>query len=182
MSAVLSQVAQALRDALPVGWRLRDEDAGAADLAFLSRLYASTRQEELAALPWSQADKVRFLDDQFRLQRQHYRQHYAEAGFWIIERGNVPNGRIYVFESPSEYRLMDIALLPEQRGLGVGGALVAALLRLAATGGRSVTLHVEPDNPANRLYQRLGFEFVEDRGAYRFLRWSPPDEAGRPAS
>ena len=42
MSAVLSQVAQALRDALPVGWRLRDEDAGAADLAFLSRLYAST--------------------------------------------------------------------------------------------------------------------------------------------
>lgn len=175
------QVAEALRAALPEGWWLRDEDAGDGDLAFLSRLYASTRQEELAAVPWSDADKARFLDEQFRLQRQHYRLHYAEAGFWVIERGDLPCGRVYVFASPSEYRLMDIALLPEQRSQGIGAALVNALLALATTDHRAVTLHVEPNNPANRLYQRLGFDFVEDRGAYRFLRWSPPP-IDRPAS
>ncbi len=133
-------------------------------------------------MPWSDADKARFLDEQFCLQRQHYRQHYAEAGFWIIEYGDQPCGRLYVFESPSEYRLMDIALLPERRGQGVGGALVRALLERAAASRRAVTLHVEPNNPANRLYQRLGFAFVEDRGAYRFLRWSPPEATDGPVS
>lgn len=176
MTQALPDIAQALREALPAGWRLRDEDAGDADLGFLSRLYASTRQDELAAVPWSDVERACFLDDQFRLQRQHYRQHYAEAGFWIIERDGRACGRIYVFDSPSEYRLMDIALLPEQRGRGVGGALLSALLRLAAPGDCAVTLHVEPNNPANRLYQRLGFDHVEDRGAYRFLRWTPPPQ------
>ncbi|MCB1560036.1 MAG: GNAT family N-acetyltransferase [Xanthomonadales bacterium] len=172
MTGTLLSVAAALRAALPEGWRLRDEDAGDADIAFLSRLYASSREDELAAVPWSDSDKAGFLDEQFHLQRQHYRMHYAEAGFWVIECAGVPCGRVYVFESPSEYRLMDIALLPEQRGQGVGAALVGALLALAETARRSVTLHVEPNNPANRLYRRLGFNFVEDRGAYRFLRWS----------
>jgi len=32
-------------------------------------------------------------------------------------------------------------------------------------------LHVEPDNPAQRLYQRLGFRLIENRGVYDFLGW-----------
>ena len=177
MSAAQSQLVQALRAALPDGWRLRDEDAGEADLDFLSRLYASTRQEELAAVPWSDAEKAHFLAEQFRLQRQHYRQHYAEAGFWIIERDGQSAGRLYVFDSPSEFRLMDIALLPALRGQGVGRAMIEALQAVAGRAGKGVGLHVEPNNPANRLYERLGFTFVEDRGAYRFLSWSPRTEA-----
>ena len=43
--------------------------------------------------------------------------------------------------------------------------------RRAAAGGKSVTIHVERMNPALRLYERLGFRLVEDKGVYLFLSW-----------
>jgi ribosomal protein S18 acetylase RimI-like enzyme len=36
-----------------------------------------------------------------------------------------------------------------------------------------VRLHVERNNPALRLYQRLGFREVEDQGVYLALEWTP---------
>lgn len=178
MSAPLPGLARALARALPDGWALREEDPGSADLAFLATLYASTRADELAAVPWSGEQKLAFLQQQCSLQRQHYRLHYAEAGFWILENDRQPVGRIYVFDSPAELRLMDIAILPAHRRQGIGGQLIRAL-QVEATGRRkAIGLHVEPGNPANRLYQRLGFMFVEDRGAYRYLAWQPAAVAG----
>jgi hypothetical protein len=63
------------------GWK-RAADAGMtfrriadADLPFLARLYASTRTEELAAVPWSAEQKAAFLDMQFRAQHAHYQQY-----------------------------------------------------------------------------------------------------------
>ena len=44
--------------------------------------------------------------------------------------------------------------------------------RRAAAAGKSVTIHVERMNPALRLYERLGFRLVEDKGVYLFLSWS----------
>jgi predicted N-acetyltransferase YhbS len=64
------------------------------------------------------------------------------------------------------------------RGAGIGTALLGDLLAEAAAAGRSVTIHVERFNPAPRLYQRLGFRQIADRGVYLFLGWSPsPDQA-----
>jgi hypothetical protein len=34
-----------------------------------------------------------------------------------------------------------------------------------------VTIHVEKNNPAMRLYRRLGFTAVEDKGVYDLMRW-----------
>lgn len=68
---------------------------------------------------------------------------------------------------------MDIALLPPHRGRGVGSALLAALTAEAEAAGKPLTIHVERFNPALRLYQRLGFAAVEDKGVYLLLRWSP---------
>lgn len=143
------------------------------DLAFIERLYASTRADELARVPWPQAAVAEFLRLQCALQRAHYQQHYADALFLVIERDRVPIGRIYLHESASEIRLMEIALLPESRGQGLGTALLRSVLAAARTRGVRVTLHVEPDNPAQRLYTRLGFRLVERRGVYDFLEWVP---------
>lgn len=171
MGEVPSSIEEALRAALPDGWRLREETDH--DLPFLLSLYASTRQDELSAVPWSDAQKADFLSQQFHLQRQHYRRHYAEAGFWLLERDGQPAGRLYVHGSATELRLMDIALLPACRGAGVGTALIEALQAMARGSCRYIGLHVEPNNPALRLYRRLGFTRVEERGAYCFLQWSP---------
>jgi ribosomal protein S18 acetylase RimI-like enzyme len=66
---------------------------------------------------------------------------------------------------------MDIALLPEYCGKGIGGYLIEGVLREAADAGKRVSIHVEKHNPAQRLYARLGFQPVKDVGVYLLLEW-----------
>ena len=153
---------------LPEDARLRPR--AESDLAFLSQLYASTREEELRPVQWSEAQKLAFLQDQFAKQHAHYLLHYPRAQWHVIEAGGRPIGRFYLEETGSEIRLMDVALLPAWRGRGIGGALMRALLEHADAQGLLVTLHVEPFNPAMRLYTRLGFRPVETRGVYVFMQ------------
>ncbi|MGH2397294.1 MAG: GNAT family N-acetyltransferase, partial [bacterium] len=71
-------------------------------------------------------------------------------------------------------RLMDLALLPAYRGRGIGSSLLDALLAEGQRAGKPVTIHVEKLNRALRLYERLGFRRIADRGVYWFLEWRPP--------
>ncbi len=144
-----------------------------ADLPFLRALYASTRAEELVVLPWSAAQKRAFLDDQFAAQHSHYQRHYQGASFeLLLDQGNAI-GRLYVMRCSEEIRVIDIALLPEYRQRGIGAELLQGLLAEASASGRCVAVHVEKFNPARRLYQRLGFQPAEDRGAYDFMVCKP---------
>lgn len=145
-----------------------------ADLGFLSALYASTRTEELAHLPWSEAEKASFLEMQFQAQHAHYQKHYPDALWLIVESDGEPAGRLYIEEWPSEQRIIDIAMLPRFRGRGLGGALLRDIMDDAGSRNKAVGIHVEKANPAMRLYHRLGFETLEDKGVYDLLRWSQP--------
>lgn len=143
------------------------------DEEFLYRVYASTRAEELARLPWSEAQKQAFLRQQFGAQHRYYHEVFAEARFDVVERGGQPIGRLYVDRRAQEIHVIDIALVPEERGRGVGRALMREILREAAALARPVGLYVEPENPAMRWYQRLGFVERSDTGVYREMVWSP---------
>ncbi len=147
---------------LPEGVVLRP--AQPADEPFLRALYASTRRDEMAPTGWPQAQIDAFLADQFALQSAHYAQHYADASFGIVERDGVRVGRLIVLDRQDEVRLVDVALVEEARGSGLGTRLVEGVLARAA--GRRVVLHVEVFNPALRLYERLGFRATEQVGAY----------------
>lgn len=94
------------------------------DLEFLFRLYASTRvvEKELAGWPDEQWDG--FLRMQFHLQHTQYQQNYLQPSFDIIVEGSVPVGRFYVDRRADDYRLIDIAVLPEFRRRGIAGRLV----------------------------------------------------------
>ena len=142
-----------------------------ADLAFLSALYASTRAEELAVTPWSDAQKTAFLEMQFQAQHAHYQKYYPDADWLVIEQAGQDIGRLYIERSPSEHCIIDIALLPEHRGKGIGTALLRDLMDEAAAAARDVSLHVDKSNPAMRLYRRLGFVTEEDKGVYDLMRW-----------
>ncbi len=147
----------------------------ASDTAFLQRVYASTRTEELALTDWSDEQKEAFVRMQFEAQDAYYREHYVGASFEVIEVDGVPAGRLYVHRRTAEIRLMDITLLPEFRGGGAGTALLRGLMAEAETAGKSLTIHVEMYNPALRLYEKLGFvASATDRGPYLFLEWRPP--------
>lgn len=145
------------------------EDRG---LEFLYQVYAASRQREMAQLvACSEAEKQSFLRSQFQLQQMHYRTHYPNARFDVIGMDGVPVGRLYVAPMEHEIRLMDIALLPQWRGRGIGGALIRNIMSEASRAGRYLSLHVEPDNPARRLYARLGFIAIEQVGIHVLMHW-----------
>jgi ribosomal protein S18 acetylase RimI-like enzyme len=145
-----------------------------ADEPFLRAVYASTRADELTRVPWTDEQKRAFTDQQFTAQDAYYREHYQGATYDVILVEGKPAGRLYVARWAEEIRIMDIAILPESRGAGAGTRLLEALLAEAAAAGKSVSIHVEALNPAMRLYERLGFRAVEDRGPYVFMEWRPP--------
>jgi GNAT superfamily N-acetyltransferase len=149
------------------GLVLRDEHHE--DEAFLRDLYASTRIDELAGTGWSPAQTRDFLRMQFDLQRAHYRRHHPDASFLVVVRDGRPIGRLYVHYTPDDVRVLDISLLPDARGHGIGRWLLGQVLEEAARRGAPVTLHVALGNPARRLYERLGFRAVRQDALNVFM-------------
>jgi ribosomal protein S18 acetylase RimI-like enzyme len=144
------------------------------DMDLLLRVYRSTREEELAmVVDWTDEQKDAFVRSQFEAQHAWYRDHYDGAQFEVILVDGVPAGRLYVHRRDREIRLVDITLLPESRAGGVGTSLLRDLLAEGETAGKPVTIHVEVFNPAMRLYERLGFSPIEERGPYRLMEWKP---------
>jgi ribosomal protein S18 acetylase RimI-like enzyme len=145
------------------------------DRDFLRRLYASTREEELAQVTdWSAEQKAAFLTQQFEAQHHHYQTHYSGASFDLVLDGGEPIGRLYVSRWEREVRVVDVALLPAARGRGIGTALLRDLLAEGARTGKPVSIHVERFNRALGLYRRLGFRDVEENGPYLLMEWRPP--------
>jgi ribosomal protein S18 acetylase RimI-like enzyme len=91
----------------------------------------------------------------------------------VCERHSWLRSQPPVHRGESEIRIVDIALLPDYRGNGIGTALLRDLFSEADAAGKTVTIHVERFNPALRLYERLGFALAEDKGVYLFLERPP---------
>lgn len=144
-----------------------------ADLTLLERVYASTREDELSVTGWSAEQKQQFLHQQFTAQHTYYQQHYEDSRFDVILRDGEPAGRLYVARWDKELRVIDIALLPEHRRQGIGTALLRELLAEAHAAGKPVRIHVEHNNPAMGLYQRLGFQRSGDTGVYYLMECRP---------
>lgn len=144
------------------------------DRDFLYRVYASTREDELAVVPWDDAEKAAFLEMQFRAQHTHYHTHFPDAAYDVILCDGEPVGRLYVDRRADEIRIIDIALLTEHRRKGIGGSLLRDLLAEATQAGLPLRIHVEHDNPAIGLYRRLGFTPIGDTGVYALMEWRPP--------
>jgi ribosomal protein S18 acetylase RimI-like enzyme len=142
-------------------------------MAFLCAMYATTRVGEMALIDWDDAQKQTFLTMQFNAQYQHYVAQFPNASQDILELDNERIGRLYTDRLQHKIHIIDITLLPEFRGRGIGGILLQKLLDEAAAAGKCVSICVEQSNPAKRLYQRLGFRMVQDDGIYGQMEWCP---------
>jgi ribosomal protein S18 acetylase RimI-like enzyme len=159
---------------------VRLREAGDGDEDFLFALYASTRQDEMAAWEFGEAQREMFLRLQYRAQRLRYEAERERSRHHIIIKGESPVGRIIVVRSADEIRLADIALLPECRGGGIGAALIRDLQAEAARARLPLRLHVAHDNRgAARLYERLGFAVSGDTGSHLKMEWLPPESTTR---
>ncbi len=146
------------------------------DMPFLQELYGTTREDELALVDWTQIEKDNFVAFQFNAQHTYYQENYRDAEFSIILLDGQPGGRVYVDRREDEHRIVDIALMPDQRGQGTGGRIMKDLLDEAADAGKIVRIHVEHDNPAMHLYERLGFKKIGDTEVYFLMEWNPPED------
>jgi len=135
------------------------------DEAFLFGLYASTR-EDLGGLASIEGPLAILLRQQFDSREAQYRGTFPEASLDLILRDGEPVGRLSVDRASAEFVLIDIALMPSERGLGWGSLILERLVRDAERTGRDLRLRVLLTNPARALYRRLGFEETGDDGMY----------------
>jgi len=136
------------------------------DEPFLYRLYCSTRQDEMDAWGWADAQREAFLQLQFRAQQRHYEAQDTPADCQIICQDGQPIGQLIVIRKAEEILLADISLLPSHRNAGIGTNLIKGVLSEAAQAGKPVLLHVLIGSPAQRLYERLGFAPVGYNGMH----------------
>jgi len=139
------------------------------DDPFLREVYASTRAEELTLVNWSATEREAFLRMQFDAQHRHYQTQFPAAEFNVILQDGQPVGRIYLLRSNEEFRVIDVALLPEHRHHGIGTALLRNFLAEAEAAGKPARLRVERFNPARRLYERMGFSLQSEDPIYLSL-------------
>ena len=143
------------------------------DAELLYRIYASTRESEMAQVDWSAEQKQAFLWMQFSAQDSYYRQHYEGASYMIIEADGQPAGRLYLARWAEEIRIMDIAVLPDFRNKGIGTTVLKDTLAEGQRTGKIVSIHVEQFNPARELYTRLGFAIAGQHTIYYLMKWQP---------
>jgi ribosomal protein S18 acetylase RimI-like enzyme len=155
---------------------LRPVAASDADLLF--RLFASTREPELAltGLPAAQIDAL--LRMQFDAQDRQYRAAHPGAEDSVVLVAGRPAGRLRVAREDGALLLLDIVLLSEHRGRGIGTALIRDLQAEAASAGAPLRLHVALTNPATSLYLRLGFLPEGGGDVYQAMAWTAVTVAG----
>ena len=147
--------------------------AGPDDGELLYLVYASTREEELAVVPWDGPTKEAFLRMQFAAQDSYYRANWPNASYDLIVSGNEALGRLYVDRDAETWQVLDIALLPQYRGMGVGTQLLGDILTEATEVAKPVQIYVERFNPARHLYDRLGFKQIGEQEIYLLMEREP---------
>ena len=146
------------------------------DQDFLFTVYASTREEELSLWGWDDNQKRAFLEMQFRAQNQQYSLCYPQADNSVVLFDDRPVGRLLVDREGPDITLIDIALLPAYRNRSIGTTLIQSLLQEAAGVQKNVALHVLRASAAARLYERLGFNLVDEDGVYLEMKKTPGEE------
>jgi ribosomal protein S18 acetylase RimI-like enzyme len=164
--------------AMDGGRRVSFRPAAPEDESFLLEVYGSTRLEELALTNWDQHQRAAFLKMQLDAQHIHYRGQYPAAQYLIILLNEVRVGRLYMAETSDEVRILDITVVPQFRGAGIGSAIVRELMPMAAARGKPLGIYVESFNRSLGLFERLGFVKSGENGYSFLMRWSGESEAG----
>jgi ribosomal protein S18 acetylase RimI-like enzyme len=131
----------------------------AEDAGFLRSLILQTIALELGADRWPEPMRAQLLEMQYQNRRMGPRAGFPEGESQIIEWNGTPAGWLFFVKTATGVHLVEIMILPECRGHGVGTKAVRQVISLAD--GEPVRLTVNVLNGgAIRLYERLGFRRV----------------------
>lgn len=143
------------------------------DHAFIEKVYRSTREEELKLTDWTELQKRAFVLMQLKAQLSGYKTKFPGTVFQIIMYKKKPAGRFYTWENENEIRIIDITLLQQFRGKGIGTFLLDDLIKRSNKIQKIISLHVLPSNPAMSLYRRMGFIHIKNNGLHYYMERNP---------
>jgi ribosomal protein S18 acetylase RimI-like enzyme len=128
------------------GLQLRPAGDGEVEFFFSTRRDGFRAYAEEVFGPWDESR-----------QRASAERDFAEQPIEIVEQGGAAIGYVIVERHDDHLFLDEIALVPAVRRRGLGGALVRSVMARARDAGLPLRLSVLVNNPAQRLYVRLGF-------------------------
>ena len=127
------------------------------DEGFVRQLIMQMVMDELGAAMWPEAVRGPLLEMQYRARQEGIRSNWADAEQEIVLVEGRPVGWVVIARRQDAIHLVEIAVVSEHRGRGLGTARIQEVLEESDRTGKPVRLSVATTNPANRLYQRLGF-------------------------
>lgn len=148
---------------------LRPETAD--DLPFLRELYLSVRDGEVGFRDLLPTTRTAILEQQFEWQHAQYRAANPQGWFTIVMVDDKPGGRFYLVRLADSLRVVDISLLPEFRGHGIGTQLMLNVRAESIRTGLPIRLSVVAGNAAGGFYKHLGFQVIGRDEVRLELEW-----------
>ena len=146
------------------------------DEPFLQELYASTRDDLNGIIP-DESQMRQLLMVQYNGQKATYSAEFPNATDQIVMLDGEPVGRLMLDHRRDSIHGVDIAIMKSERNRGVGTGVLEVLFEECTKRGIYFSLNVAKNNPAMRLYERLGCRIAEDNGTH-FLMIFRPDKLG----
>jgi len=143
------------------------------DQEFITKVYRSTREKELDLTNWPEDQKHRFTIMQMIAQLTDYEKNYKGATYEMVLYKKKPAGRLYLWETNNEIRIMDLSLLPEFQGKGIGRDILAGIVQSAKQKKKIASLHVIHGHPSKRMYERVGFKKVSETATHEYMEYNP---------
>ena len=134
------------------------------DETFLHDLFVAVRGPMFAGLPDDVAGPL--LRQQHDAQRHGHATSHPGSHDHVVEVDGRPVGRWSVDRRSDAIVLVDVAIHPDDQGRGIGTHLIEELVAESERSGLPLHLSVAVDNPARRLYERLGFHTRTSASAY----------------
>ncbi len=142
---------------------LKTRPASKEDIGFLTTVNILANEERLCTRDDWDADTFALQTEQSA--RNEVEGKVRDSVTHVIEYEGRPTGRLRLIRPGDAIHVAGIQILPAHQGKGIDTRVMRQLIDEAQEEGLPLTLEVERDNPhAKRLYERLGFEVVEDRG------------------
>jgi ribosomal protein S18 acetylase RimI-like enzyme len=142
------------------------------DNPFLEALYTDVHGPEFASLALPTPALAQLIALKFKAERMAFAAQFPDADHNIIWVGRHRIGHILFNETPTEIRLIDTALLALFRNAGIGTSIIEQLQNYAAECALPLRLSIHPQNPATRLFHRLGFANIGDETNAMRMEWT----------
>lgn len=144
---------------MPLAFELRASSPS--DLAFCWPIYRESMLPLTEALTqWNEA-----------AQRKLVEQAVGDTGTSILQAEKADAGWLQVEETRHAVQLRHLYVVAEMRNRGLGGSFLAWMKERADRKRKDLVLEVMTNNPARRLYERLGFKPLETTGNKVTMRY-----------